>query len=73
MLAREDINVPEPFGIATTVGAVHQVGTVSIRTVRCTECGETRTGLLEDGETVPVTDACPDCGATEFVDVVQEE
>lgn len=45
---------------------------MTIRTVRCLECGEKRAGRRKRGKTVPYREACPNCGSTDIVDVVDE-
>ncbi len=34
--------------------------------VMCRSCGEFSTAVNEDGTFVPLEDACPSCGETEF-------
>lgn len=47
--------------------------TMIFRTVECTDCGETRAGRRTDPETTtPFLTECPECGSTEFVDVVDQ-
>lgn len=46
---------------------------MTLRTIRCTDCGETRLGRRTDaGTTTPFLTNCPECGSAEFVDLVDE-
>lgn len=38
-----------------------------VHALECTACGKTRVGRDTDEGVLPVRNACPDCGSTEFV------